>query len=88
MNRHQLSCFCLHLFWPFLISKPRRSYCSAFPVSEEVFADKKASFLSPVAQNGYVPIPNFCSYQPQTPVTETIQFRVLTLYPVQNAEEG
>ncbi len=68
MNRPQLSCFCPHLFWPFLISKPRRSYCSAFPASEEVFADKKASFLSPVAQNGYVPIPSFCSYRPQTPV--------------------
>jgi hypothetical protein len=67
MNRPQLSCFCLHLFLPFLFSKLRRSHCSAFPVSEEVFADKKASFLSPVAQNGYVPIPSFCSYQPQTP---------------------
>jgi len=67
MNRPQLSCFCPHLFRPFLISKLRRSHCSAFPVSEEVFADKKASFLSPVAQNGYVPIPSFCSSQPQTP---------------------
>src|SRR5258708_37713334 len=67
MNRPQLSYFCPHLFRPFLISKLRRSHCSAFPVSEEVVADKKASFLSPVAQNGYVPLPSFCSSQPQTP---------------------
>ncbi len=46
LNRPQLSCFCPHLFRPFLISKLRRSHCSAFPASEEVVADKKASFLS------------------------------------------
>jgi len=67
MNRPQLSCFCPHLFRPFLISKLRRSHCSAFPVSEQVVADKKASFLSPVAQNGYVPLPSCWSSQPQTP---------------------
>ena len=59
MDRPQLSCFCPHLFRPFLISKLRRSHCSAFPASEEIFAHKKASFLSPVAQNGYVPIPRY-----------------------------
>ena len=44
MNRPQLSYFCPHLFRPFLISKLRRSHCSALPVSEEVFADKKPLF--------------------------------------------
>jgi hypothetical protein len=67
MNRPQLSRFCPHVFRPFRIGKLRRSHCSTFPVSEEVFANKKASFLSPVAHNGYVSIPSFCSYQPQIP---------------------
>ncbi len=55
--------------------------------------DKKASFLSPVAQNGYVPLPSCCSSQLQTPymgVTGRTAFdangdttnRVLTIYEV------
>jgi len=44
MNRPQLSCFCPHSFRSFLGSLLRKSSCSAFPVSEQVFVDKKASF--------------------------------------------
>ena len=51
-----------------------------FLLTLEVFAEKKASFLSPVAQNGYVPIPSFCSYQPQTP--ESRKVRQSPFFPV------
>src|SRR6266487_1269660 len=44
MNRSQLSCFSSHLPWSFLIYKCCRSYCSTFPVSEEVFAEKNLLF--------------------------------------------
>ena len=44
-----------------------QKWLSCFSVSEEVFSDEKASFLSSVAQKGYVPIPTSCSNHGQTP---------------------
>jgi hypothetical protein len=44
VKRLQLFCFCLHSFWSFLVSLLRKRHCSAFPVSEEIFADKKSFF--------------------------------------------
>jgi hypothetical protein len=41
----------------------------AFSVSEEILSGEKASFLPPLALLGYIPIPTFCSYCPQTPST-------------------
>ena len=37
------------------------------PAFVPALSDQQASFLSPVAQNGYVPLPSCCSSQPQTP---------------------
>jgi len=35
--------------------------------SKEVFSGGRASFPPPPALLGYVPLPTFCSYKPQTP---------------------
>src|SRR5438552_19178747 len=40
-----------------------------FSALEEVFSGEKASFPPPLALLGYVPIPTFCSYCVQTPIS-------------------
>ncbi len=45
-----------------------RSPPAAFSVSEEVLLSEKAHFPPPLAFLGYVPIPTFGSYCPQTPI--------------------
>ncbi len=44
MNTSRCSRFSSHSPWSFLICKLYRSHCSAFPVSEEVFAEKRRLF--------------------------------------------
>ncbi len=45
---------------------------SAFSVPQKVLSGEKASFLPPLALLGYIPIPTFCSYCPQTPSTKSL----------------
>ena len=66
-----------------LVYKTGRSSPPAFSLSEEVFSEEKASFPPPLALQGYVLIPIFCSYRVQTPISglgqeEGQEFRQIT----------